>query len=124
MHILGVGGHMRRIFDPTHYDFLRHLQPINQFITVSAFCLGLAQFVFLINFFYSLFWGPKAGRNPWNSNTLEWITPSPPPHGNFEAVPIVYHGPYEYGVPGVSEDHVMQTRKLEGELAGAVGHGH
>src|SRR5436309_11942789 len=57
MHILGVAGHMRRISDPTQYDFLKHLQPLNQFITISAFLLGAAQIVFLVNFFGSLFFG-------------------------------------------------------------------
>src|SRR5262249_44031305 len=99
MHILGQAGHMRRIMDPLQYSFLQHLQPINQFISISAFCLGAVQILFLVNFFYSLFWGPRVGRNPWNSNTLEWSAPSPPPHGNFEQTPIVYRGPYEYASP-------------------------
>src|SRR5206468_3048336 len=51
MHILGVAGHMRRISDPLQYDFIKPLQPINQFISVSAFVLGAAQIVFLVNFF-------------------------------------------------------------------------
>ena len=71
-------------------------------MSISAFVLGLAQFIFVVNFFYSLFWGQKAGRNPWHSNTLEWTAPSPPPHGNFETTPIVYRGPYEYGDPDVA----------------------
>ena len=50
----------------------------------------------MVNFLCSLFCGKKAGRNPWHSNTLEWTAPSPPPHGNFETIPIVYRGPYEY----------------------------
>src|SRR3989338_317954 len=60
MHILGMGGHMRRIYDPTQYEHLKHLQPINVFITISAFVLGLVQIVLLINFIKSLFWGEKA----------------------------------------------------------------
>ena len=52
-------------------------------MTISAFLLGFSQFIFLVNFVWSLFRGKKAGRNPWNSNTLEWTAPSPPPHGNF-----------------------------------------
>ncbi len=62
-----------------------------------------------MNFFYSLFWGKKAARNPWHSNTLEWTAPSPPPHGNFENEPIVYRGPYEYCVPGMEADYLPQT---------------
>ena len=110
MHILGVAGHMRRISDPTQYDFLKHLQPLNQFITISAFLLGAAQIVFLVNFFGSLFFGRRAERNPWHSNTLEWTAPSPPPHGNFATIPVVYRGPYEYASPGVDEDYLPQTR--------------
>ena len=55
------------------YDVFEHLQPLNQFMTISAVLLGLSQFIFVANFFYSLFWGKKAGRNPWHSNSLEWI---------------------------------------------------
>jgi cytochrome c oxidase subunit 1 len=109
MHIIGVGLHPRRYYDPTHFKFIEHLQPLNVFMTICALCLGAAQIIFLINFVYSLFRGQAAGRNPWHSNTLEWTAPSPPPHGNFETPPVVYRGPYEYGVPGVEEDYLPQT---------------
>ncbi len=112
MHILGVGGMMRRIYNPLQYEFLKPLQPINVFITVSAFALGLAQIPFVINFFWSLFAGKKAERNPWKANTLEWTAPSPPPHGNFESIPVVYRGPYEYSSPEVAEDYLPQDRRL------------
>jgi cytochrome c oxidase subunit 1 len=113
MHFLGVGGHMRRIYNPTQYEFLLPLQPWNVFITVSAFCLGAAQIFFLVNFFWSLFSGKKAERNPWQANTLEWVASSPPPHGNFEVQPVVYRGPYEYSSPEVKEDWLPQDRNLE-----------
>ncbi len=64
---------------------------MNQFMTYSAFGLGLTQIIFAFNFFYSLVSGPKAPANPWHSNTLEWAAPSPPPHYNFETIPTVYH---------------------------------
>jgi cytochrome c oxidase subunit 1 len=112
MHILGVGGMMRRIYNPMQYEFLHPLQPINVFITWSAIALGLAQIPFVINFFWSLFAGKKAERNPWKANTLEWVAPSPPPHGNFDAIPVVYRGPYEYSSPEVSEDYLPQDRQL------------
>jgi cytochrome c oxidase subunit 1 len=112
MHILGIGGHMRRIYNPMQYEFLRPLQPVNVFITVSAIALGLAQIPFVINFFWSLFAGKKAERNPWKANTLEWVAPSPPPHGNFETIPVVYRGPYEYSSPEVAEDYLPQNRPL------------
>jgi len=117
MHFLGVGGHMRRIYNPTQYEFLQPLQPINIFITISAFILGLSQIPFVVNFFWSLFAGKKAERNPWQANTLEWTAPSPPPHGNYEVTPTVYRGPYEYSSPLVKEDWLPQTKPLEGEAA-------
>lgn len=110
MHILGAGGHMRRIADPTVYEFLQPLQGINVFITMSAFVLGLAQLIFLANFFLSMFWGKKAEENPWRANTLEWTIPSPPKYYNFEKIPIVHHGPYEYSAPsGNGKDWLAQT---------------
>jgi cytochrome c oxidase subunit 1 len=118
MHILGVGGHMRRIYNPTQYEFLQPLQPINIFITVSAICLGLSQIPFVINFFWSLFGGRRAERNPWQANTLEWVAATPPPHGNFEAIPTVYRGPYEYSSPEVEEDYLPQDRVLSARRGG------
>jgi cytochrome c oxidase subunit 1 len=112
MHFLGVGGHMRRIYNPTQYEFLQPLQDWNVFITVSALLLGLSQIPFLINFFWSLFAGKKAERNPWQANTLEWSAPTPTPHGNFEVQPIVYRGPYEYSSPEVKEDWLPQDKPL------------
>jgi cytochrome c oxidase subunit 1 len=118
MHIIGTGGHMRRISDPTIYKFLQKFEGLNTFMTISALTLGAVQIIFLVNFFSSLFRGQKVGRNPWNSNTLEWTAPSPPPHGNFEHPPIVYRGPYEYSAPDVEEDYLPQTSKLNGQPHG------
>ena len=119
MHFLGVAGHMRRIYNPLQYEFLVDLQWWNVFITMSAFCLGVSQLIFLFNFVWSLFAGKKAERNPWQANTLEWATPSPPPHGNFETVPTVYRGPYEYSSPLVQEDWLPQDRRLGPEATAA-----
>jgi cytochrome c oxidase subunit 1 len=110
MHYLGFAGNSRRLYDPYQYEFLKHLQPINQLITISAFILGSSQILFFINFFWSALKGPKAGDNPWNANGLEWTTPSAPPHGNWPGeIPQVYRWPYDYSVPGAPTDHVMQT---------------
>src|SRR5208282_2176369 len=76
MHILGTGGLRRRISDFTLNEFEAKFLPMNQFMTICAFVLGLAQLIFLFNFLYSLFRGKVAGRNPWQSNTLEWTAPS------------------------------------------------
>ena len=85
----------------------------NVTISHAAWCLGLAQIPFIINFFWSLTHGKKvASDNPWESTTLEWQTPTPPPHGNFVEVPQVYHGPYEYSVPGQSKDFVPQNQSV------------
>ena len=103
---------MRRIYNPTQYEFLQPLQDWNVFITISALLLGLSQLPFLINFFWSLFAGKRAERNPWQANTLEWSAPTPPPHGNFEVQPTVYRGPYEYSSPEVKEDWLPQDQPL------------
>jgi cytochrome c oxidase subunit 1 len=109
MHILGIGGHMRRISNPNTYDFLQRWQPWNEFISISAFLLGAAQILFAANFIWSLFKGKKADRNPWHANTLEWSAASPPPHGNWgEWIPTVHRGPYEYSVPGMAADYLPQ----------------
>ena len=121
MHFIGVAGHMRRIYNPMQYEFLQPLQHWNVFMTVSAFILGASQIFFLVNFFWSLFAGKKAERNPWQANTLEWVAASPPPHGNFEAQPVVYRGPYEYSSPEVKEDWLPQDKALG---AGAAARAH
>jgi len=117
MHFLGVAGHMRRIYNPLQYEFLRPMQDWNIFITYSAICLFFAQFLFVWNFFWSLAKGPKADRNPWQANTLEWSASSPPEHGNFVTQPVVYRGPYEYSSPLVQEDWLPQDRRLGSETS-------
>ncbi len=118
MHILGMAGHMRRIYNPTQYDFLKPIQSINVFISISAFVLGAAQFLLLANIIWSLAKGKRASENPWLANTLEWTAPSPPGHGNWPgALPEVYRGPYEYSSPEVAEDYLPQNRLLEGHVA-------
>jgi cytochrome c oxidase subunit 1 len=123
MHILGMGGMMRRIYDPTQYEFLKPLQPMNVFISHAVFVLGAAQILFMINFLSSIWLGKKVGRNPWNANTLEWAAPSPPPHGNFDAIPTVHRGPYEYSPPGVDEDYLPQDLPAPAP-AGTPAHAH
>jgi cytochrome c oxidase subunit 1 len=113
MHQLGLHGHMRRLYDPTQYEFLKPLQPLNTFISISAFLLFASQLIFAVNFIASWFTGAKAGNNPWHDNGLEWTLPSPPAHGNFEVTPTVYRGPYEYSSPLVEEDWLPQDRRLD-----------
>ncbi|HEX4073406.1 MAG TPA: cbb3-type cytochrome c oxidase subunit I [Planctomycetaceae bacterium] len=110
MHLLGIAGMPRRYADPYLHPYLEHLLPMNQFMTCSAILMGFAQFLLLGNIVYSIFWGPKCGRNPWEANTLEWFAPTPPPHGNFDVQPLVYRGPYEYSSPSHPEsDYWPQT---------------
>ncbi len=118
MHILGMRGMQRRIYDYTQYAHLRGLQPLNIFMSMSAFALGVSQIILIANFFWSLKFGEKAGDNPWHANTLEWQTSSPPPHENFAKIPTVYHGPYEYSVPGMAEDYLPQTQPSPVPLPG------
>ncbi|HIG86515.1 MAG TPA: cytochrome c oxidase subunit I [Planctomycetes bacterium] len=113
MHQLGMAGLMRRTADPYDYETYAHLQPLNVFITISAFCLFVWQIFFVWNFFHSMFWGKRVGRNPWNACSLEWEAPSPPGHGNFDHALRVHRGPYEYASPDVEEDFFAQTREVE-----------
>src|SRR5881296_1446748 len=122
MHIIGVGGQMRRIYNPTQYEFLQHQQHWNVLITYSALALGISQIPFVVNFFWSLFAGTRAPLNPWNANTLEWTAQSPPPHLNWgPTLPTVYRGPYEYSSPESKEDFLPQSTPPVG-AAGARRH--
>ncbi|MDX2039025.1 MAG: cbb3-type cytochrome c oxidase subunit I [Isosphaeraceae bacterium] len=111
MHIIGMHGHPRRIADPTVYAYLQGagITGMNQFMTINALLLGATQILFAANFFWSIFAGKRAGANPWNSNSLEWATDSPPPYYNFATIPHVYNAPYEYSVPGMEKDFLLQT---------------
>jgi cytochrome c oxidase subunit 1 len=108
MHMLGMRGMPRRIFDYRQYAHLSDLQGINIFMTISAFALMTAQLVFIYNFFHSMFFGRNASANPWEANTLEW-TLDQPRQGNFASLPLVRRGPYEYSVPGMERDFLPQT---------------
>ena len=78
-------------------------------VSIAAICTFAAQFIFLFNFFYSIFRGQKAPANPWNSNTLEWTTPRLPQHGNWPGeIPSVYRWPYDYSKPGAKDDFIPQ----------------
>src|SRR5579864_9422030 len=109
MHFLGLAGHPRRYADTTGVNFLAPLHPVHYFITIAAMITITAQLIFLFNFFYSMKAGQKAAENPWNATTLEWSIPSPPPFDNFAGhIPVVYRGPYEFSVPGATEDYIPQ----------------
>jgi cytochrome c oxidase subunit 1 len=108
MHFLGLAGNVRRYAEFV-VNFLIPLMPLHKFMSIAAFVTGAAQLIFIYNLFWSMFKGEKASENPWEATSLEWTIPSPPPFDNFAGKhPVVYHGPYEYGVPGAKEDYVMQ----------------
>ncbi len=91
---LGMLGMPRRVF-----EYARNLQTLNDWASISAYLLGASILVFLINFIWSTgFARVKAAANPWNARGLEWQVSSPPPPQNFEHIPVVLSGPYEYGV--------------------------
>jgi cytochrome c oxidase subunit 1 len=73
---------------------------LNLFISIASFALGASTLIFVYNMVTSWRGGPRASANPWRAMTLEWQVSSPPPIFNFDRVPTVVGGPYEYGVPG------------------------
>jgi cytochrome c oxidase subunit 1 len=116
MFIQGFKGMSRRMSDGGTTYFGQGIDPgvlkLNNMILWSAIGLGICQIPFIINFFSSIFAGKRAtSDNPWQATTLEWATPTPPPHGNFLQEPVAYRGPYEYSVPGAKSDFTPQGDK-------------
>jgi cytochrome c oxidase subunit 1 len=107
--VLGAAGEHRRIYDYSHFPELARFQSWREFATIAMVVMLLFQAIFLWNFFYSLFRGRKAEKNPWQANTLEWTAESPPPHGNWKMLPEVHRPPYEYSVPGRAKDYWPQN---------------
>ena len=117
MHFLGLAGVPRRYYANTEFPMFNEMYDINELITVFALVAGFAQLFFIFNVFYSMFKGPKAPQNPWESTTLEWTTPVKHIHGNWPGeLPVVHRWPYDYSKPGMEEDFILQTEPLrEGE---------
>ena len=120
MHFLGLAGVPRRYYTNSAFPMFDNLVDINEIVTVFAIIAALAQFIFIFNFFYSIFRGEKAPQNPWNSNTLEWTTPMANIHGNWPgALPVVHRWAYDYSKPGAENDYIPQTVPLaDGEHDG------
>ncbi|MCX8073785.1 MAG: cbb3-type cytochrome c oxidase subunit I [Candidatus Binatia bacterium] len=93
---VGVHGHMRRVYDPSYYEYFRPLMPLHELSTVAAIFLLAFQLLFLGNVAWSLRRGRSAGADPWGGTTLEWAVSSPPPSENFSQPVRVVREPYAY----------------------------
>ena len=114
MHFIGLNGAPRRYYDYTEFDFLNSTIELNTLISIFAIIGAIAQILFLVNFFYSIFRGQRAPQNPWKSNTLEWTTPVEHIHGNWPGeLPEVHRWPYDYSNPEHETDFVPQTVPLK-----------
>jgi cytochrome c oxidase subunit 1 len=117
MFLQGMAGVHRRWYDGgASYPQISNAEVLgrnslewNEVSSISAFLLGIVQIFFIVNLVWSWRYGRKADRNPWHCTTLEWDTPTPPPHGNFDKEIRVYRGPYEYSVPGADKDYTPQS---------------
>jgi cytochrome c oxidase subunit 1 len=86
MHFLGVDGMPRRIYT---YGSIEGWDFWNLVSTLGAFLIALGTLVFLWNFFRSISNGERAGADPWDGATLEWLTASPPKEHDFDRIPQV-----------------------------------
>jgi cytochrome c oxidase subunit 1 len=110
MHFIGMAGLPRRYYTNTAFPLFDDLADVNVLITMFAIVGAAFQLVFLWNFFYSIFKGPRAPQNPWRSNTLEWTAPVEHMHGNWPGyIPFVSWGLYENRKRVFDEDFVPQT---------------
>lgn len=113
MHYLGISGFPRRYYSFTNFDAFQGYIELNELISVAAIMAFIGQLIFGFNFFYSIFRGRLAPKNPWRSNTIEWTTERFPGHGNWKGeIPAVYRWPYDYSKPGAAEDFIPQTTPL------------
>ena len=111
MHYLGIQGMPRRYFSYGETEFISAGSgDLNAAISVAAIFVAVSQIFFFVNIIGSLFRGEKADPNPWDATTLEWQTPQTPPgHGNFDDLPLVYRWAYDYSVPGYEQDFIPQN---------------
>ena len=126
MHFLGLAGVPRRYYTNSEFPIFDNMVDINEFISMFAVLALFAQLIFMFNFIYSAFRGPRAPQNPWRGTTLEWTTPVEHFHGNwYGEIPAVHRWPYDYskvddnGDYVGGEDFIPQTTPLgEGEKDG------
>ncbi len=109
-HYIGLRGMPRRVADyaPEFHDW-------NLVSTIGAFALGASTLIFFYNIVRSWRFGEPVGNNPWRAMTIEWQVSSPPPKFNFDEIPQVVGGPYEYGVPGARHAVFNGARAQVGE---------
>ena len=101
------------------YEYARNLETLNDWVSISSFLLGVSILIFLVNFVWStLIWREREDGNPWRSRGLEWQVASPPPPRNFDHIPVVLSGPYEYGVTRTRRRWLTWIRPL-GVISGA-----
>ena len=114
MHFVGLAGSPRRYYDESQFAYLDGVADLQPIISVFAIIGSIAQVLFLFNFFYNIFRGQKASKNPWKSNTLEWTTPVEHIHGNWPgSLPEVHRWAYDYSNPDHEEDFVLQTTPMK-----------
>ena len=114
MHPLGLQGMNRRIalYDPK-------FQALNELVTIGSYILAVSTFPFLFNIAWSILKGKEAPRNPWHALTLEWQTSSPPIIENFEEEPVLWAGPYDYGIDTETIDGDEDVEEMLAEVAGS-----
>ena len=91
MLVVGVMGMPRR-----YYDYLPQFHLPNLISTIGSWILVIGLIMMIANLLAGFRKGEPAGRNPWNGLTLDWQTDSPPTVENFDEIPVVTEGPYEY----------------------------
>ncbi|MFB2938298.1 cytochrome c oxidase subunit I [Aerosakkonemataceae cyanobacterium BLCC-F154] len=116
MHKLGLEGMPRRVaeYDPKFAG-------LNLMATVGAYILAVSTIPFVINAVWSWIYGPKASGNPWKALTLEWMTTSPPPVENFHEAPVLWSGPYDYGIDFEEVEEDKSVEELLAEVKVDVG---
>ncbi|MEL7070591.1 MAG: cytochrome c oxidase subunit I [Cyanobacteria bacterium J06581_3] len=116
MHPLGLQGMPRRVasYDP-EFAFW------NVLASLGGFLLGVSTLPFLLNILSSWTQGKPASANPWNAIGLEWLVASPPPHENFEEIPVVVSPPYGYGSDEPLVSNNPAGNPVEAITGGAIG---
>ncbi|HQG38615.1 MAG TPA: cbb3-type cytochrome c oxidase subunit I, partial [Chitinophagales bacterium] len=125
MHFIGLSGVPRRYYSFNEIEAFSQYATTNKVISAATIIVFLAQIIFLINFFWSMYKGRKSTQNPWQANTLEWTSPVEGVHGNWEGeLPTVHRWPYDYSRDPNSEvDFIPQTVPLtEAEKADKLHH--